>query len=66
MSEIAGILRSFWDIFVGTLKSLVTAVEMVAGSIGFLGVFIGYLPAIVSAGVIIFLAVYVIRFLLLK
>ena len=66
MSEIAGILRSFWDIFVGTLKSLVTAVEMVAGSIGFLGDFIGYLPAIVSAGVIIFLAVYVIRFLLLK
>lgn len=66
MNEIIGYLQSLWDMLVGTVKSLITAVNMVGGSIAFLNLFIGYLPSVVSAGVIIFLAVYVIRFLLLK
>ena len=66
MSDILGYFQYAWDLIVGILKSLVTAVEMVGGSIAFLTSFVGYLPAVVSAGVVIFLAVYVVRFLLLK
>lgn len=66
MSQILGYLQSAWDFLSGIVKALYTAVEFLGGSILFLNNFIGYLPAIVSAGVIIFLAVYLVRFLLLK
>lgn len=66
MSQILGYLQSFYDLLSGTVKALGTAVSMLVGSVGFLNLFIGYLPAMVSAGVVIFLAVYLLRFLLAR
>lgn len=42
------------------------AIEMFVNSTGFIVELVGYLPAILGSGVIIFMVAYIIRFALLK
>lgn len=66
MSSIINFIRIIWNAFTGFYESLITVFRMVNLSMGFIEFFTAFLPTVISAGVIIFLAVYVIRFLLLK
>lgn len=66
MGSIIGFLQSIWDFIVNSIQSLMLAIRMVVGSVQFITSFVAYLPAVISSAVIIFLSVYVIRFLLMK
>lgn len=66
MGVVTGILQSIWDIITGIYETLATAANMVELSVDFLAFFVTYLPTVIASGVLIYLAVYVIRFLLLK
>lgn len=66
MGSIIGFLQSIWDMFVNAIQSLYLAIRMVVGSVEFVTTFVTYLPAVIGSAVIIFIAVFVIRFLLLK
>ena len=66
MQTIVEILQSIWNGLLDFFDTLATALSMVNLSTSFIGLFVTYLPTVLSSGVIIFLAVYVVRFLLLK
>lgn len=66
MANILGFLNSLWDMIVNALQSVLMAVNMLIHSVGFVGTFIAYIPAVISSAIIIYLAVFVIRFLLFK
>lgn len=66
MNEIVEILKSTWQGLLDFYDTLSTALSMVNISTEFIALFITYLPTVLSSAVVIFLAVYVVRFLLLK
>ena len=66
MGTIIGILQSLWSVVVGLFESILTAANMVVVSIDFISFFVTFLPTVISSGVVIYLAVYIVRFLLLK
>ncbi|MBQ7769340.1 MAG: hypothetical protein IJ403_10750 [Oscillospiraceae bacterium] len=66
MNRIVEILESTWDGIQDFYDTMATALSMVNISTEFIGLFIAYLPTVLASSVVIFLAVYLIRFLLLK
>lgn len=66
MGTIIGILQGIWDFISSFISSLIQALEMVGLSFDFIATFTTYLPTVIASGVIMFLSVYLIRFLLLK
>ena len=66
MGSILGFLQSIWDMIVNSIQSLYLAIRMVVGSVEFVITFVTYLPAVIGSAIIIFLSVFVIRFLLMK
>lgn len=66
MGSILGLLQSLWYIIVNVLQSFLLAIRTVIGSIDFVFTFVAYVPAVISSAVLIFLAVFALRFLLLK
>lgn len=66
MGTIIGILQSLWSVVVGLFESILTAANMVVVSIDFVSFFVTFLPTVIASGVVIYLAVYIVRFLLLK
>ena len=66
MGTIIGILESLWSVVVGLFESILTAANMVVVSIDFVSFFVTFLPTVIASGVVIYLAVYIVRFLLLK
>lgn len=66
MQTIIEILQSTWNGLLDFFDTMATALSMVNISTEFIGLFITYLPTVLSSSVVIFLAVYLIRFLLLK
>ena len=66
MNTIVEILKSTWNGLLDFYDTMATALSMVNISTEFIGLFVTYLPTVLSSAVIIFLAVFVVRFLLLK
>ena len=66
MNTIVEILQSTWNGLQDFFDTMGTALSMVNISTEFIGLFITYLPTVLSSSVVIFLAVYIVRFLLLK
>lgn len=66
MGQIIGYFVSLWNFLISTIKAFSMALDMAVGSVTFLQNFMSYLPTAIASGVIIFLTVYVVRFLLLK
>ena len=63
---VGGYLVTAWNAIVNLIESLLMAVSMVGSSLGFVAGLVLYVPPILASGIIIFIAVYVVRFLLLK
>lgn len=65
-STISGYFVTAWNMIVNLVESLLMAVNMVVYSTGFVVAMTYYVPPIIATGLIIFIAVFVVRFLLLK
>lgn len=63
---VGGYLVTLWNMVLNLIESLLMAVGMVASSVGFVTQLVAYVPPILASGIIIFIAVFVVRFLLMK
>ena len=66
MNTIIQLLQNIWNFISSVASSFFQAIEMLVESVDFLTNFVEYLPTVISSGVMLFLSVYLIRFLLLK
>lgn len=66
MQRIIEFFSLIWDVITNAFSSLGHALTMVLGAVGFTNSFTAFLPGILGAAVTIFIAIYVVRFLLLK
>lgn len=66
LNSIIGFLQSSWDLLVNTIETLLMACFFVSNSISVTLSLVGFLPAIIGTALLITIAVFVVRFLLLK
>lgn len=55
-----------WNVICNAFSTISYAFTMVIGALGFTNSFTTWLPGILGSAVLVFIAIYVIRFLLLK
>lgn len=55
-----------WNVITNAFSTLTYALTMVMGALGFSQTFPMFLPGVLGSAVAVFIAIYVIRFLLLK
>lgn len=65
-NTITGFFVTGWNMFLNLVESLLMACGMVASSVQFVVTLVGFVPPIIATGIIIFLAVFIVRFLLMK
>lgn len=66
MDTVVSVLQTIGNELSSFFETITTAVSMVGLSVRFIEFFITFLPTVIASGVFIYLAVYVVRFLLLK
>lgn len=65
-NTIAGYFETLWNMIVNLIQSLLMAVGMVGSSMYFVTSLVAFIPPLIATGIIIFIAVFVVRFLLMK
>lgn len=63
-SKIIGFISSVWDYFINFIESLVQAVAFLVSSSAFAVALIGYMPGIIGTAIVVFLAVFIVKFLI--
>ncbi len=65
-NTITGFFVTGWNMFLSLVESLLMACGMGANSVQVVVSLVAFVPPIIGTGIIIFIAVFVVRFLLLK
>ena len=66
LNTIIGFLETAWDLILNTIQTLFMSVVFVTQSVSITVSLVPFLPSIIGTALVITIAVYVIRFLLLK
>lgn len=62
--EILGFVSSVFQFFVNLVESLIQAVVFMASGVGFATAIVPFMPSIIGTAIVIFLAIFVIKFLI--
>lgn len=62
--KILGFVDAVWNYFVNLIDSLILAVVFLGSSSNFATAIIGFMPPIIGTAIVVFLAIYVIKFLI--
>lgn len=63
-SQVIGFIEVAWQYFMNLISSLIMAVGFLATSISFPLAIVSYMPAIIGTAIVVFMAIFVIRFLI--
>lgn len=63
-SKILGFVEVVFDYFVNLIESLFMAVYFTGTAVGFTTYLVSFMPAIIGSAIVVFLAIYLIRFLI--
>lgn len=63
-SEVLGMIEYLWDFFLNMVKSLLLAINFLITGWDTVLFLTGYLPAIIGSALVIFLVIFLIKFLL--
>ena len=66
LNYIFGYLESAWDFLLNIITTMIMAVSFVVTSVQNTLLLVGYVPPIIGTALVITIAVFVVRFLLLK
>lgn len=66
MGTVTSVLQSIGDALSSLFETITTAVGMLGLSFRFIEFFIRFLPTVIASGVLIYLAVYLVRFFISK
>ena len=59
-------LETFWNFITNIVSMLVSAVTMVVSGLSGMQIIVMYMPAVIGAGVLVSIAILIVRFLCLK
>lgn len=63
-SDVWGYLEQIFRFLINTIKAFLYALQIIIDAVAFTGSITVYIPAIIASAVIIFLAVYIVKFIL--
>lgn len=61
-NTIIGYIEMAWEYFTNLIATIVFACQMITASLTFPRMLVGVVPAVVGAAILIFIAVYVVKF----
>lgn len=62
--KILGFVEIIWDYFINLIESLAMAVYFVGTSVSFTTYIVPFMPAIIGSAIVVFMAIYLIKFLI--
>lgn len=62
--KILGFIEVIWDYFLNLIESLAMAVYFVGNSVNFTTYLVPFMPAIIGSAIVVFVAIYLIKFLI--
>lgn len=64
LNQILGFFQSVFDWFLSFIESLAFAVNSVSASVEYTLLFTGLVPSIIGSAIIVFLSVYIVKFII--